>query len=1404
MQRIIVASILVFSVLSLQAFGQSANATVSGTVIDASNAVLPGVGITATNNATGVVTTVVSNEAGAYTFASLLPGDYTISADLPGFQKQTYTNVKLGNAERVRLNFTMQVGTQAQSVEVTVAADTLIATSSQSIGGVLSQTSVQALPNISNDVMDFYRLIPGINVQDNGVRASFAGLSGFGTTNIQRDGVEASGGARWTANALTATHMSPELIGEVKVIVAPVDAEMGRGNAQLQFLTRSGTNQFRGAAVWNVRNSALDANTWDHNNDVDPRTGAWKPTAPDWHNVHNFTVSGGGPIVKNKTFFFALWDQALVNIRTTQNALVLTPCARNGVFRYFDNWNNGNAIQITDRGSTPTIAVVDGLGNPLTPADNPTGTPFTGALRYQSVFGRLLSNPTTPDCSDAQVQPNSSWDTNRRALDSTGFVKKELDAMSLPNNYEIGDGLNTAGLRWVRSERNGSESIFQLNDNGITRPDMLARKQINFKIDHNFNQNHKLSGTYTYEHSFGTANFETLPTGFRGQRFRNPQLLALNFTSTLSANIVNEFRSGMRRTGGNSYNGLTDPDNAAPAQAFFPNYAGYPTFIGLGTGQVNLQNSFLNTTSTYNDVTNQWSWADTLSWTKSKHSFKFGGELRRSHSLGEDSGVGNNTSIPRAIGGDAPNAAIPNNAISNTNMVGLAGSATTGNNQRMRNLLSFLAGSLAQVTQFYYMQDPDNLDRFEDYKTFPQRVRDTHRNEFSLFFKDDWKVLPSLTLNLGLRWDWYGSIYDGFGMMPLPTDGPEAIFGVSGRSWADWWNPGIRADQTVFEYVGKNSPNPNKSYFPNDWNNFGPAVGFAWQVPWFGAGKTTVRGGYQITYNGLPSFNSLTQTQVTPGSTLAANYQGDSGANAYLDLSKLPSFVPVPTIIKPMQPVPLSDRTQQVYIPQPGLVNPYVENITLSVTRSIGSNMTVDARYLGTLGRKQWNAQLQINQTNFLTNGLKEAFDAVRAGGESDLLNRMFNGVNIAGTGFGAIGTDFSSVPQTAGLQMRSATASAAGVNGNMRTNLANGNYADLAAIVDLLNYNTSFVGNAALPAIPAGVNGAVLKLNGFPENFIRTNPQFGQAHMLASSNTNNYHSLAMAFTMRPTRGINLQSTYTWSKNLGVFGEVGRTFTDPRDRHADYAPLADNIRHDFRTNGTFTLPIGPNRAYFGTTTGALARVLENWSTSWVVNLNTGVPITISTFNAADAARGFVATGHQSLYANGTPDIVGPFDIHGKANFANGASSGTYFMDGKLKPVVDPQCANVTTSENLRAACSLNAIADATTGQILLQNPLPGNRGTLGMSSAEAPGRWRFDANVAKSVKLTETKNLQFRLDITNVFNHPEPNILTAPAANVLTNHPLVNINAANFGIIAGADAKTNLHRQFQAQLRLNF
>src|SRR5215831_17731821 len=125
--------------LAAQTFAQSSNATVSGTVSDSTGALIPGVSITATNTQTGIVTTVITNESGTYNFASLQPGVYNFSAELSGFQTHTYSAFQLGLSQQVRLNFTLQIGGVAQSVEVTVAADTLLAASSSSVGGVLPE-----------------------------------------------------------------------------------------------------------------------------------------------------------------------------------------------------------------------------------------------------------------------------------------------------------------------------------------------------------------------------------------------------------------------------------------------------------------------------------------------------------------------------------------------------------------------------------------------------------------------------------------------------------------------------------------------------------------------------------------------------------------------------------------------------------------------------------------------------------------------------------------------------------------------------------------------------------------------------------------------------------------------------------------------------------------------------------------------------------------------------------------------------------------------------------------------------------------------------------------------------------------------------------------------------------------
>src|SRR2546425_12423709 len=142
-------------------FSQSNNGTISGTVADASGAVVPGVTVTATNNATGVITTVLSNDAGVYNFASLQPGAYRVSATLPGFQTQTFNDVQLGNAGQLRLNFTLQVAADAQAVEVTVEAAALITTSSSSVGEVLPQKQITDLPLVSNNVLDLVSTMGG-------------------------------------------------------------------------------------------------------------------------------------------------------------------------------------------------------------------------------------------------------------------------------------------------------------------------------------------------------------------------------------------------------------------------------------------------------------------------------------------------------------------------------------------------------------------------------------------------------------------------------------------------------------------------------------------------------------------------------------------------------------------------------------------------------------------------------------------------------------------------------------------------------------------------------------------------------------------------------------------------------------------------------------------------------------------------------------------------------------------------------------------------------------------------------------------------------------------------------------------------------------------------------------------
>ena len=222
-----------------------------------------------------------------------------------------------------------------------------------------------------------------------------------------------------------------------------------------------------------------------------------------------------------------------------------------------------------------------------------------------------------------------------------------------------------------------------------------------------------------------------------------------------------------------------------------------------------------------------------------------------------------------------------------------------------------------------------------------------------------------------------------------------------------------KAADTTLQFVGPGSPNSGTPVYKNDWNNLGPAVGFAWQVPWFGEGMTTVRGGYQVTFREAAVLARLKgRSAIRRAKPISGTYGGDS-TNLYLSLANVGAFVPTPIPVTPMAAIPITDRNVAISILDPDYTSPYVQNLNLSVTRSIRRNLTLDVRYIGTLSKKQFTS-INFNSANFLYNGLIAEFNSVRSGGESALLDQMFQGINICASGCAA-GVTYGAVGKIAG-----------------------------------------------------------------------------------------------------------------------------------------------------------------------------------------------------------------------------------------------------------------------------------------------------------------------------------------------------------------------------------------------------
>ena len=629
------------------------NATVGGTVSDASGAVIAMVAVSVKNNTTGIVTNTTTNATGGYDFSSLQPGTYTLTAMIPGFKTATYNNVALGQGQQVRLNFDLQVAAAGESVSVVAEADTVLATTSSSVGGTLSMRDVSSLPVASRNVLDLVTLTPGvIGVQGTFTAAGqtvpvFAGTA-TGNVNTTRDGMTTNDGRYNNSNgAYSGIFTSPDMVEEVRVSTNSIDPALGRGSAQVQMLTRSGGNEYHGALFYTNANSALSSLTYFQN---------LQGQTKDYFNRNQYGGRLGGPIKKNKAFFFALIDNQRYVQKVNVVSTVLTAEARQGIFRYLTaasgcaappcSRRNGNAFS-----STPSVDI---NGKTLTSAG---GVPLS--LNQFNLFTDVK-------------------DPNRTRIDPVWFGPQFLTRLPLPNNWTVGDGLNTAGYQFQRRE----EGI----DGATGQSPSADRDHLTLRFDYQVNDKNRLNFVMSRERDWGVSSQSgqlQYPAGYIGDVQRRPRFYSAAWTSVITPSLLNEFRFGYKRDTwegtsafdqGAGYSGVSSDNltqTSKDARASFPTINGQFQYIQPGqtatTGLLNLgQYAQMNVASPRLTYSPMLQFADTVSWNHASHSFQGGFDMTREYSQSSNSG-GTQTTRPSVSLGVGPTQ-VPN--INSTNFAG--------------------------------------------------------------------------------------------------------------------------------------------------------------------------------------------------------------------------------------------------------------------------------------------------------------------------------------------------------------------------------------------------------------------------------------------------------------------------------------------------------------------------------------------------------------------------------------------------------------------------------------------------------------------------------------------------------------------------------------------------------------
>jgi hypothetical protein len=329
-----------FCSLGTFAYAQGATTqTLSGSVVDASGAVIPGADVTAKHTGTGVSFNAVSNGEGLFSLPSLPVGTYNVTVTLQGFKTVIIQDVALSSAAPANVKATMEVGGVAEQVTVASTSE-IVQTQSSTVAQTINTNQISKLPLTSRSAMDFVNFLPGVTTANGNRQAVINGLP-RGTINITLDGVNVQDNTLRTTDGFFAI-VSPRLdaIEEVTVSTAAQGAgDAGQGAVQVKFVTKSGTNNFTGSGYYYQRRDEYNANTWFNN-----RNGVAKANLKQ--DQGGFAV--GGPIVvpglfdgHNKAFFFANYEEVHQPSDVTRNnRTVLNPAAQAGTFCYPGNCIN--------------------------------------------------------------------------------------------------------------------------------------------------------------------------------------------------------------------------------------------------------------------------------------------------------------------------------------------------------------------------------------------------------------------------------------------------------------------------------------------------------------------------------------------------------------------------------------------------------------------------------------------------------------------------------------------------------------------------------------------------------------------------------------------------------------------------------------------------------------------------------------------------------------------------------------------------------------------------------------------------------------------------------------------------------------------------------------------------------